>query len=1087
MVFNPVFFDNANNGNELGFFARPQKINESHYLFANILNVYTGDVASAINVGAKTAPETNGETDLTPLIKTLFGSANTEPTGATVAKKVLSEKDFKNLINEIGVLSGGDAEPAAISEIGEKSEGKVFALSNDKQLLMFHARKTSEGIEIAAFVSGKKNPKIQKELAAFVKSLASENSKLEKVFEKISGGKSKVKIFELKKEKELAAIDKEAYDEKSWEKFDAEKAANNFVRAIEEHAAKKTDAHKEGTKNEAKETFAVLQNVLQSSGDEISKFVTNEKIGETEIAELASALESIKEKLADAKTNGATLQKIAAKLDEISSVSGMKISRKEITEIKNSLEKAQIVLSDILNGKTKAPNDLRAETKMPAIESVMRDVEKISEYLKNVKLTGKNYAQVKNEIKKNVESAISKIDNLAKKADDNKTFESLQKSVEKIGKLANSLPEKFGKNRSVADKIKLLADEFGKIKITLGAAEKKIATTSSKASVTAEDLFGLRKETDKLLDLTKTIKAAYAKTKATNTNETGVARIVSEKVKVLANEIAKFDSSLKTVGEKIIAAEKKSENVSGDKNVTQIASPPKTNGAVSKDATLKVTALPGDSNEKALDVIGMKLNKAVKELIEIPPENATEFARKLNDVEENLEVAKSEIYRLEKKTGEKTFATVKENVTETRAKFDGGKTPDFARTVRRESSFDFAEATKAVADETSPTQTKARVLAESVKPIAHASSEGEDEHPTLARENENRIREFGKISDDYRGKKNEITVVTASQKAKIQATLAKIKEILPKEILSQKEIVAAFPEHAAEIARELNEIGESVTAHAHKAENDLQNVAKLTELAKNPAAIGKPETVEKGKNAKIKEKQIHADGKTATREVSARRPNGKNESDVSHEQNSHEKEKYAATRNEKAERENAGGKVTADKEKFETLHEFIKRNVNGELHRSETRFANAKETARLPLLNKNEVIERLANYIQKRERATIEFQLNPEHLGKLKVALDLINDTVKAHISVETQSAKALIENNLNELYSQLNKSGIQFNEVNISLNQHWQKNERNSKTVYKNGKKLSKISETEETEDIRLGKQTDARLFGYNTYEYLA
>ncbi len=145
-----------------------------------------------------------------------------------------------------------------------------------------------------------------------------------------------------------------------------------------------------------------------------------------------------------------------------------------------------------------------------------------------------------------------------------------------------------------------------------------------------------------------------------------------------------------------------------------------------------------------------------------------------------------------------------------------------------------------------------------------------------------------------------------------------------------------------------------------------------------------------------------------------------------------------------------------------------------------------REVLKPVVVEKNNLIKRLADFIQKNKKQSIEIQLKPEHLGKVKVALDLINDTIKASIHVETVHAKNLIENNLNELYAQLNRSGVQIANINISTNSNLQKHEKHAHYGTKSGKKLSKINAVENESEINELENQEPRQFGYNTYEYL-
>jgi len=129
----------------------------------------------------------------------------------------------------------------------------------------------------------------------------------------------------------------------------------------------------------------------------------------------------------------------------------------------------------------------------------------------------------------------------------------------------------------------------------------------------------------------------------------------------------------------------------------------------------------------------------------------------------------------------------------------------------------------------------------------------------------------------------------------------------------------------------------------------------------------------------------------------------------------------------------------------------------------------------------SEVIKELSTLIQKKERSQITLQLNPESLGKVKVVIEVVDDIVKAHIKVENQAVQHTLQNNLPELSAHLERAGLQFGGVNISL---YDPQEKESKQSYSKRKHNSNNAKDEAPEE---GKGDTVRSLGYNTYEYLA
>ncbi|GEM_PF-6800518 len=131
---------------------------------------------------------------------------------------------------------------------------------------------------------------------------------------------------------------------------------------------------------------------------------------------------------------------------------------------------------------------------------------------------------------------------------------------------------------------------------------------------------------------------------------------------------------------------------------------------------------------------------------------------------------------------------------------------------------------------------------------------------------------------------------------------------------------------------------------------------------------------------------------------------------------------------------------------------------------------------------KADIMKNVAEFIQTKEKSSIVLQLQPENLGKIKLAMEVVNDVVKASVAVENDSVKQMLESNLPELQLQMAKAGINLGQVNITLNQNT--NSKFGKMAERENKKYNNIKEDViETENQNISK----RSFGYNTYEYLA
>ena len=109
----------------------------------------------------------------------------------------------------------------------------------------------------------------------------------------------------------------------------------------------------------------------------------------------------------------------------------------------------------------------------------------------------------------------------------------------------------------------------------------------------------------------------------------------------------------------------------------------------------------------------------------------------------------------------------------------------------------------------------------------------------------------------------------------------------------------------------------------------------------------------------------------------------------------------------------------------------------------------------------------------------VVLNLQPEDLGNVKIEFDIKEKSLNAKISVETESAKNLIQTNSDALKNSLHDSGITLNSLNVLLsdgsrNQH--------APIIKKKIQKNEIIESH-IEPIR----TKRRNLGYNTYEYLA
>ncbi|MEW6193522.1 MAG: flagellar hook-length control protein FliK [Bacteroidota bacterium] len=134
----------------------------------------------------------------------------------------------------------------------------------------------------------------------------------------------------------------------------------------------------------------------------------------------------------------------------------------------------------------------------------------------------------------------------------------------------------------------------------------------------------------------------------------------------------------------------------------------------------------------------------------------------------------------------------------------------------------------------------------------------------------------------------------------------------------------------------------------------------------------------------------------------------------------------------------------------------------------------------IKVINANEVMTEITKYLQTNEKQSITFQLSPENLGKIKLMVDMVDSQLHANIEVENEQIRQIVQTNLDQLKSNLQSSGIQSANVNVSLGNYEQRSTKNpaaKKKNFVNGNGLQ----------IEKEITSPKKKLGYNTYEFLA
>ncbi|MBZ0200568.1 MAG: flagellar hook-length control protein FliK, partial [Ignavibacteriaceae bacterium] len=129
-----------------------------------------------------------------------------------------------------------------------------------------------------------------------------------------------------------------------------------------------------------------------------------------------------------------------------------------------------------------------------------------------------------------------------------------------------------------------------------------------------------------------------------------------------------------------------------------------------------------------------------------------------------------------------------------------------------------------------------------------------------------------------------------------------------------------------------------------------------------------------------------------------------------------------------------------------------------------------------------EVVKEITSFIKQGDKTSMTFKLTPEHLGKVKVMIDVTENVVKANIEVESEAVRQVVQNNIDVLKQSLVQSGITVASVNINLAGQEQKSNR----TYDQKKKID-TDDSDSKIVKKKGIDKKIRSLGYNTYEFLA
>lgn len=183
-------------------------------------------------------------------------------------------------------------------------------------------------------------------------------------------------------------------------------------------------------------------------------------------------------------------------------------------------------------------------------------------------------------------------------------------------------------------------------------------------------------------------------------------------------------------------------------------------------------------------------------------------------------------------------------------------------------------------------------------------------------------------------------------------------------------------------------------------------------------------------------------------------------------------------------KENIPTEPHSEKINNQTKTDFIsninsKEILNSEINNFHKVDVNEKFFNSEKIIEISELFKEVSSLISKKENGTVKLQIKPESLGKILITVDATKEIVNARIEVENKAVQTLLENNINQLYSNLNQNGVQLSSVQIFLNQGESKNYRPNY--------LKKKSYEENNNGLNDDEEKiTSRKLGYNTYEYL-
>ncbi|GJQ63625.1 MAG: hypothetical protein SCALA702_26780 [Melioribacteraceae bacterium] len=185
--------------------------------------------------------------------------------------------------------------------------------------------------------------------------------------------------------------------------------------------------------------------------------------------------------------------------------------------------------------------------------------------------------------------------------------------------------------------------------------------------------------------------------------------------------------------------------------------------------------------------------------------------------------------------------------------------------------------------------------------------------------------------------------------------------------------------------------------------------------------------------------------------------------------------------------ENNTAFLSDDKENFENVKDFF--NISDNKVVSDSIKTSSVFTTDDPVkhVKAKNLMPEISKFFEQKYNNSITFKITPEHLGKVRVSLKLVNDVLKASIEVENEQVKQIVENNMSSLKSTLMMNGLTTGDINVMVS-----NQSTKQSKYFPHQKKRDKSFTDERESVETAQMDDSTLinrrnYGYNTYEFTA